>query len=73
MILTEMTPMDFAPVAADIAERDGDKETALAGYRRLINSSLAMTARTRAADVERGKALILFLGAPRWDGGGTEY
>lgn len=49
---------------ADIAERDGDKETALAGYRRLINSSLAMTARTRAASIlmdkkERGEAFAL--------------
>ncbi len=50
---------------ADIAERDGDTETALAGYRRLINSSsLAMTARTRAAAIllekkERGEALAL--------------
>jgi tetratricopeptide (TPR) repeat protein len=50
---------------ADIAERDGDTETALAGYRRLINSaSLGMTARTRAAAIllekkERGEALAL--------------
>jgi tetratricopeptide (TPR) repeat protein len=50
---------------ADIAERDGDSETALAGYRRLINSSsLGMTARTRAAAIllekkERGEALAM--------------
>jgi Flp pilus assembly protein TadD len=36
---------------ADIAARDGDKAAALAGYRQLENSSLAMTARTRAAAI----------------------
>ena len=50
---------------AEIAERDGDNDTALAGYRRLINSStLAVPARTRAAAIlldqkERGAALAL--------------
>ena len=49
---------------AQIAERDGDKDTALAGYRRLIGSSLAVTARTRAAGIlmdkqERGEALTM--------------
>jgi tetratricopeptide (TPR) repeat protein len=49
---------------ADIAERDGDTDTALAGYRRLINTSLAVAARTRAAAIlldkkERGEALAL--------------
>ncbi len=49
---------------ADIAERDGDVDTALAGYRRLVNSALEMTARTRAAAIllqkkERGQALAL--------------
>jgi Flp pilus assembly protein TadD len=36
---------------ADIAARDGDKAAALAGYRQLENSSLAITARTRAAAI----------------------
>ena len=49
---------------ADIAELDGDKDTALAGYRRLINSSLAVAARTRAAAIllekkQRGDALAM--------------
>ena len=49
---------------AQIAERDGDKDTALAGYRRLVTSSLGVTARTRAAGIlmdkkERGAALTL--------------
>ncbi|MEP7246016.1 MAG: tetratricopeptide repeat protein [Gammaproteobacteria bacterium] len=49
---------------ADIAERDGDADTALAGYRRLLNSSLAGPARSRAAALlldkkERGEALTL--------------
>jgi tetratricopeptide (TPR) repeat protein len=34
---------------ADIASRDGDKAAALSGYRQLENSSLGLTARTRAA------------------------
>jgi Flp pilus assembly protein TadD len=34
---------------SDIAARDGDTAAALAGYRQLENSSLALTARTRAA------------------------
>ena len=34
---------------ADIAARDGDTSAALSGYRQLENSSLALTARTRAA------------------------
>lgn len=49
---------------AEIAERDGDADTALAGYRRLLNSSLAVAARSRAAAIllekkERGEALTL--------------
>ena len=49
---------------ADIAERDGDTDTALAGYRRLISTSLAIPARTRAAAIlldkkERGEALAM--------------
>jgi Flp pilus assembly protein TadD len=36
---------------ADIAARDGDEAAALAGYRQLVNSSLAITARTRAAAI----------------------
>lgn len=49
---------------AQIAERDGDTETALAGYRRLVNSSVAVAARSRAAALllekkERGEALTL--------------
>jgi tetratricopeptide (TPR) repeat protein len=49
---------------AEIAERDGDEDTALAGYRRLVNSSLAVQARSRAAAIllekkERGEALTL--------------
>jgi Flp pilus assembly protein TadD len=34
---------------ADIASRDGDTAAALSGYRQLENSTLALTARTRAA------------------------
>jgi predicted Zn-dependent protease len=51
---------------ADIAQMDGDIDTALAGYRRLSDSksSLAITARTRAAAIlldkkQRGDALAL--------------
>jgi predicted Zn-dependent protease len=49
---------------ADITERDGDVDTALAGYKRLVNSSLAVAARSRAAALlldkkERGEALTL--------------
>jgi tetratricopeptide (TPR) repeat protein len=49
---------------ADIAEQDGDSDTALAGYKRLINSSLAVAARTRAAAIlldkkQRGDALAM--------------
>ena len=36
---------------ADIAARDGDAAAALAGYRQLENSSLGLTARTRAAAI----------------------
>ena len=36
---------------ADIAARDGDTSAALAGYRQLENSSLGLTARTRAAAI----------------------
>ena len=66
---TELATSDEATDAsllylADIAERDGDKDTALAGYRRLIDSALAVAARTRAAGIllekkERGEALAL--------------
>ena len=49
---------------AEIAERDGDDDTALAGYRRLLGSSLGVAARSRAAAIlmekkERGEALTL--------------
>lgn len=49
---------------ADIAARGGDKEAALAGYRRLANSSLAIAARSRAAALllersDRSEALTL--------------
>ena len=49
---------------ADIAERGGDTDTALAGYKQLVNSSLAVAARSRAAALlldkkERGEALTL--------------
>jgi predicted Zn-dependent protease len=49
---------------ADIAEREGDVDTALAGYKQLVNSSLAVAARSRAAALlldkkERGEALTL--------------
>ncbi len=66
---TELATSDEATDAAllylaDIAERDGDTDTALAGYRRLIDSSFAVAARTRAAAIlldqkERGAALAL--------------
>jgi tetratricopeptide (TPR) repeat protein len=36
---------------ADIAARDGDRETALAGYRRLADSSVALQARSKAASL----------------------
>ena len=36
---------------ADIAARDGDQAAAIAGYRQLENSALAITARTRAAAI----------------------
>lgn len=49
---------------ADIAARDGDHEAALAGYRRLVDSSLALPARARAAALlyarsDRAEALEL--------------
>jgi tetratricopeptide (TPR) repeat protein len=49
---------------ADIAARDGDDEAALAGYRRLVDSSLALPARARAAALlyarsDRAEALQL--------------
>lgn len=66
---TELATSNEASEAAllylsDIAAREGDPETALAGYQRLVNSSLAVTARTRAAALlldkkERGEALTL--------------
>lgn len=36
---------------ADIAARDGDPDAALAGYRRLYDSTVALTARSRAAAI----------------------
>ena len=49
---------------ADIAARDGDPEAALAGYRRLYDSTVALTARSRAAAIllqrhSRAEALAL--------------
>jgi tetratricopeptide (TPR) repeat protein len=49
---------------ADIAARDGDPDAALAGYRRLYDSSVAVTARSRAAAMllerrSRAEALAL--------------
>ena len=49
---------------ADIAARDGDTDAALAGYRRLADSSLALQARSKAASIlltrsKRSEALLL--------------
>ena len=49
---------------ADIAARDGDADAALAGYRRLADSSFALEARSRAASIllarsKRSEALLL--------------
>ena len=49
---------------ADIAARDGDPDAALAGYRRLYDSTVALTARSRAAAIllqrhSRAEALAL--------------
>jgi tetratricopeptide (TPR) repeat protein len=49
---------------ADIAARDGDPDAALAGYRRLYDSTVALTARSRAAALllqrhSRAEALAL--------------
>jgi predicted Zn-dependent protease len=49
---------------ADIAARDGDTEAAIAGYRRLYDSSVALSARSRAASLllarkDRTEALTL--------------
>jgi tetratricopeptide (TPR) repeat protein len=49
---------------ADIAQRDGDTEAALAGYRRLADSSLALEARSKAASIllarsKRSEAMLL--------------
>jgi Flp pilus assembly protein TadD len=49
---------------ADIAERDGDTDAALAGYRRLADSSLALEARSKAASIllarsKRSEAMLL--------------
>ncbi len=49
---------------ADIASRDGDRDAALAGYRRLYDSSVAVSARSRAAALllerrSRAEALAL--------------
>jgi tetratricopeptide (TPR) repeat protein len=49
---------------ADIAARDGDTEAALAGYRRLADSSFALEARSKAASIllarsKRSEAMLL--------------
>jgi tetratricopeptide (TPR) repeat protein len=49
---------------ADIAQRDGDTDAALAGYRRLGDSSLALEARSKAASIlltrsKRTEAMLL--------------
>ena len=49
---------------ADIAQRDGDTDAALAGYRRLADSSLALEARSKAASIllarsKRAEAMLL--------------
>ena len=49
---------------ADIAARDGDPDAALAGYRRLADSSFALEARSKAASIllnrsKRSEALLL--------------
>jgi tetratricopeptide (TPR) repeat protein len=49
---------------ADIAQRDGDTDAALAGYRRLADSTLALEARSKAASIllarsKRSEALLL--------------
>jgi Flp pilus assembly protein TadD len=49
---------------ADIAQRGGDTDAALAGYRRLADSSLALEARSKAASIllarsKRSEALLL--------------
>jgi tetratricopeptide (TPR) repeat protein len=49
---------------ADIAARDGDSDAALAGYRRLADSSLALEARSKAASIlltksKRTEAMLL--------------
>jgi tetratricopeptide (TPR) repeat protein len=49
---------------ADIAARDGDTDAALAGYRRLADSSFALEARSKAASIllarsDRKEALVL--------------
>jgi tetratricopeptide (TPR) repeat protein len=49
---------------ADIAQRDGDTDAALAGYRRLGDSSLALEARSKAASIlltrsKRAEAMLL--------------
>jgi len=49
---------------ADIAQRDGDTDAALAGYRRLGDSSLALEARSKAASIlltrsQRAEAMLL--------------
>ena len=49
---------------ADIAARDGDTDAALAGYRRLADSSFALEARSKAASIllarsHRSEALLL--------------
>src|SRR5260370_36756937 len=49
---------------ADIAARDGDAEAALAGYRRLADSSFALEARSKAASIllarsKRTEAMLL--------------
>ena len=49
---------------ADIAQRDGDTDAALAGYRRLGDSSVALEARSKAASIlltrsKRAEAMLL--------------
>lgn len=64
-LVTEGQATDSALLfLADIAARDGNKDAAIAGYRRLANSALAVPARVRAAALllekkERAEALTL--------------
>jgi tetratricopeptide (TPR) repeat protein len=64
-LVTEGQATDAALLfLADLAARDGNTDVAIAGYRRLANSNLAIAARTRAAALllaknERAEALTL--------------